>query len=546
FFMVMGEAANGFAAPQFVTWGDGVRSQGGVTTFTATTGSGQASKVVAELVIRADGSYDFTLNAPVLHTASGKREDNTELVFNYTVVDGDGDRASGRLVVSVNDDTPVANVEVSGTQGSEGALFTAGADGVQSVSITGTPFRVGYSGPEGGNSENARWNRDGVTSSDGTTTFTAFGAKSNQPVAILIIKADGSYSFELLVPARDASTSIAFTVVDGDGDKASGTLNLDLVNDVPSRVMPLSVGYSAVDPLVLDLEGDGFDLAGLDQAVMFDINADGHKDQIGWTSKDGILAHDLNGNGVIDDGSEIFTPDFNGGKFESGIAALASLDSNGDGKIDNGDDAFSSLKIWVDANNNGVSDEGELSSLFDNGVASISLSAEAVGEQEDGQTIFAKGEFTFADGSTGDFVEVGFDTIFGSGHDGQAVIGTDGDDVLHGGMGRVVMTGGAGADTFVFDETALNALDVADVITDFSSNEGDALDVTALLDSLLGEQADEASAASVLRVTVDAGDTTISVQTGQDAWKDVVVLQNHEAAVKILFDDKHTLIAPQD
>ncbi|MBU0832430.1 MAG: hypothetical protein KKH33_08620, partial [Alphaproteobacteria bacterium] len=132
FFMVMGEAANGFAAPQYVTWGDGVRSQGGVTTFTATTGSGQASKVVAELVIRADGSYDFTLNAPVAHTASSTREDNTNLVFNYAVVDGDGDRASGRLVVSVNDDTPVANVVRSAVMDDEAQdLFPGNPGGVR-------------------------------------------------------------------------------------------------------------------------------------------------------------------------------------------------------------------------------------------------------------------------------------------------------------------------------------------------------------------------------------------------------------------------------
>ncbi|EKF57692.1 hemolysin-type calcium-binding protein, partial [Agrobacterium albertimagni AOL15] len=280
---------------------------------------------------------------------------------------------------------------------------------------------------------------------------------------------------------------------------------------------------AAADPIILDLDKNGFDLSSIGAGVMFDINADGHKDQMGWTSKDGILALDLDGNGLIDNGSEIFTPDFNGGQFASGVAALASLDTNGDGKIDASDDAFSKLKIWVDANNNGISDEGELSSLFDNGVTSISLTTDNTGGQEDGQTVFSTGTFTFADGSTGDFMEVGFDTIFGSDADPLTVMGTDGDDILHGGMGQVVMTGGVGNDTFVFDGTALDELDVADVITDFNGD-GDVLDVTALLDSLLGEQASAETAASHLRATVEDGNTTVSVQTGADTWKDVVVL----------------------
>ena len=107
------------------------------------------------------------------------------------------------------------------------------------------------------------------------------------------------------------------------------------------------------------------------------------------------------------------------------------------------------------------------------------------------------------------------------------------------------MTGSAGADTFVFDGTALDELDVADVITDFSSEEGDVLDVTALLDSLLGEQPD-ATVETHLRATVDEGNTTVSVQAEPGVWKDVVELQNHDTAIKVLFDDKHAVVTPHD
>lgn len=302
----------------------------------------------------------------------------------------------------------------------------------------------------------------------------------------------------------------------------------------------------AADPIILDLDKNGFALSSIGDGVSFDIDADGNKDQIAWTSDDGILAYDANGNGTIDDGSEIFTPDFNGGKFASGVAALASLDSNGDGKIDAGDAAFKDLKIWVDADNDGISDDGELSSLSDNDVASISLTTDQTGGEEDGQTVFAEGEFTFEDGSTGDFLEVGFDTIFGSDTDGLTVLGTDGDDLLRGGMGQVTLTGGAGADTFVFDAEALSELDVADVITDYSLSEGDALDVSALLDTLLGAEADASRMAEHVKVATDGTDTTLSVDMGESGWKDVAVLQNHTEAVKILFDDKHSVTVNPD
>jgi len=143
-----------------------------------------------------------------------------------------------------------------------------------------------------------------------------------------------------------------------------------------------------------------------------------------------------------------------------------------------------------------------------------------------------------ADGSTGSFVEVAFDTEFGSFD--HSLVGTDGDDILAGMPGLTQMTGGAGADTFVLDPSALHELDMADIITDYKSSEGDAVDVSKLLDTLLGHQATGEEAAANVRTTIAGNDTTVSVQVATDSWKDVAVLQNHTEAVKILFDDdKH-------
>ena len=298
------------------------------------------------------------------------------------------------------------------------------------------------------------------------------------------------------------------------------------------------------DPIILDLDHNGIALTTLDNGVSFDINADGHKDQIAWTAgTDGILAYDVDGNGTIDNGSEIFSPHFAGGTYVDGLAALATLDSNHDGKIDANDEAFSKLSIWQDLNHNGISDAGELSSLSDHQIASLSLDAHASGTEINGQAILADGSYTLDDGSTGHFVEVAFDTSLGSSSDSHAysLIGSDGDDVLSGAGGMYTLTGGAGADTFVLDTEALADVKLADVITDYKASEGDTLDVSKLLDSLLGHQATEAEALSSVKTTVSGADTVVSVNAN-GGWHDVAVLQNNTEAVKILFDDKHEAV----
>jgi VCBS repeat-containing protein len=169
---------------------------------------------------------------------------------------------------------------------------------------------------------------------------------------------------------------------------------------------------NAIDPIVLDLDDNGIAFGA---TAAFDINADGVADRVTWnSSNDGILAVDLDGNGTIDSGREIFTPQFAGGNFASGAAALASLDGNGDGVIDAKDAAFTDLLIWRDANANGVSDAGELSTLADHGIAAISTTTAAADEMIDDQSVVGRGDFTRTDGTTGKYVEVQLDTQLGT------------------------------------------------------------------------------------------------------------------------------------
>lgn len=161
------------------------------------------------------------------------------------------------------------------------------------------------------------------------------------------------------------------------------------------------------DPIILDLDGDGTELLG--GPVAFDIDADGTAETIGWVGPDdGMLVVDLDGSGAIENGSEVFSEVFNGGSFADSLEALASLDDNGDGVIDTQDAAFGDIKVWQDANSDGISQAGELQNLSEHGISLIDLDAARAERTVDGNTVFAEGTYTKVDGSEGAYAGVSF------------------------------------------------------------------------------------------------------------------------------------------
>ncbi len=162
------------------------------------------------------------------------------------------------------------------------------------------------------------------------------------------------------------------------------------------------------DPLILDLDGDGIELLNSDQTnAYFDLDLDGTAEAVGgWISgDDAFLVLDNNNDGIINDKSELFG-DSDG--FEDGFAKLSSYDSNNDGTIDMGDDVFASLQLWQDKDGDGFTDVGELMSIFDAGLQSISLSVEAVDNIINGQLESHRSSFTFDDGTEGQISEIWF------------------------------------------------------------------------------------------------------------------------------------------
>ena len=130
-------------------------------------------------------------------------------------------------------------------------------------------------------------------------------------------------------------------------------------------------------PIIFDLNGDGVTTVAKDSDIIrFDLDNNGFAERTGWVNKyDGLLVRDLNGNGRIDNGGELFgnyTKLANGQMAANGFEALNDLDDNQDGQITAADTAWKTLRIWQDTNQDAHSAKGELSTLDELGITSIS------------------------------------------------------------------------------------------------------------------------------------------------------------------------------
>ena len=89
-------------------------------------------------------------------------------------------------------------------------------------------------------------------------------------------------------------------------------------------------------------------------------------------------------------------------------SALAELDANGDGVVDAKDASFGDLRVWVDANADGVSQSGELRTLDALGIASMDVGATRTSELDNGNWIGLQSRYTSVDGGVHQVADVWF------------------------------------------------------------------------------------------------------------------------------------------
>ena len=278
-------------------------------------------------------------------------------------------------------------------------IFTLDAANIKSLNLTGTAVsaatKIG---------EVAVLNKGSYTRTDGTTmdfidaTLTYFSSATNTPDLYTRSQKFDRRPSKYAMDFANGEMRINIGPRSATVDSRSGVLGGSNLLSFKKKQ------FGIFTPVVLDLDGNGLDLSIYKKSrASFDMNGDGGLDDTGWISRDdGFLVIDRNNDGQINHASELgFATE--GTDPSSGFAGLAALDSNEDQVIDAKDARFTELKVWIDANGNGFTESGELKSLTETGIKSISLKANHLkGSAKIGHNaILSTATFTFTNGLIG-------------------------------------------------------------------------------------------------------------------------------------------------
>lgn len=185
-----------------------------------------------------------------------------------------------------------------------------------------------------------------------------------------------------------------------------------MADAVPRKGRPNKTPAEAINsPLVIDVDGNGIKTVSINKNVFFDLDNNLFAEKTGWVEQgDALLVWDRDRNGKIDAGNELFgnhTLLKNGKKASNGFEALSELDSNNDKIFDEKDDAWATLQLWFDRNQNGISEQDELIDLAKSGIKSIRLDYQNINHVDDnGNSHLQTSSVTWEGGKTTEINDV--------------------------------------------------------------------------------------------------------------------------------------------
>ncbi|PTL88915.1 hypothetical protein C6W88_20140, partial [Halomonas litopenaei] len=244
------------------------------------------SSLQGSLTWNADGSFDYTAKDNASYTE----------VVNYTITDADGDTSQATLTINVENGTPT-------TQPTNVQVNEAGLDeGSQSAT----------------NSEQVKGQLVATDAQGDDLTFKAETLKGNY--GEIDIRADGSFTYTLTKPVTssdnpvDDAESFVYTVTDSHGNSATGTITVDVIDDVPQAVNDTPAALQSGTTLTTTA-GNGMlanDVQGADGATVISVDDSGLRGQLSWNA----------------DGSYTYTADANGSYEE--VVSYSIKDADGD------------------------------------------------------------------------------------------------------------------------------------------------------------------------------------------------------------------------
>ena len=273
-----------------------------------------------------------------------------------------------------------------------------------------TSVEVGMSGSKAGTVTAVFYDADGnvIETQSGLVFDKATGSSPPSPIALATSQGTAFYAVTIehtadnngsnkveFIEYNQVSASDAYSFVvlitDADGDQSSANFNVSVV--------------SANPPIAVDIAGDGVDYLPMDAGVVFTDQSTGESVNTAWVGpEDGMLVIDANNSGTVDEAREYVFTEWSETAQTDMEAVAEVFDTNQDGVLDAQDERFDEFAVWQDADSDGVTDEGELTSLTDLGIESIALNyAEdsESGTAADGDVVIhGQSEVVFTDGTT--------------------------------------------------------------------------------------------------------------------------------------------------